>query len=620
MLMIRIVFFSLFAFVVSQVNGQFTDDFSDNNFSQNPQWIGTSLKFTVNDQVLALNDNQAGAAWLVTQSTRIEQTQWEFWIRMAFTPSNNNHPKIYLVSDNPDLSAPLNGYYIRIGKDGTGNKKLYFFRQEEETHTEIMAGSDNLASTSNNRIRIKVIRDGNGNWSFFADQDGGRLYLPQGSVNDRSIAGTQWFGIHCSYTVSNSKNFYFDDFYVGDIIVDNTPPSVTTIIPLNENALLINFSEPVEPVAATTITNFVVDKEIGPPVSAKFSGPEKIILTFENSFIQKENYTIQINHVTDYAGNSMGRYTGHFIWFQPSTHDVVFNEIMANPSPAVGLPAHEYIELYNRTDYEINISGWILMAGSAQRLLPPALIPAKGYLILTHGGGFDDLKNYGNIIAVGGMTSTTLTNAGLTLVLYNQNMEMMTYVVYSDQWYANPSKTGGGWSLERIDPENVCEGSNNWKASVDPKGGTPGARNSVFTSNPDVTAPSLLRAGFEASNEVSLYFSENMPDESIIDVGLYALDRGIGNPVEVVTYPPVNRKVSLILEQDLQPGVIYQVTLSPNISDCAGNRITKRTSATAIPFAAEDLDLVINEILFNPPEGGVRYVEIYNRSSRVLDM
>ena len=190
---------------------QFTDDFSDGDFTNDPPWVGNHHKFIVDDGVLQLYDDAAGTSYLATESHMVHFTQWEFWVRLAFTPSDNNHARIYLVSDGSELDKPLNGYFLQIGKTGGDNKRLYFYRQDGEAVEELMAGSMNLATATNNILRIRVTRDGFGNWEFQADPAGGNILIPQGEAFDNKHTSTSWFGLKCTYTVSNSKRFYLDD-------------------------------------------------------------------------------------------------------------------------------------------------------------------------------------------------------------------------------------------------------------------------------------------------------------------------------------------------------------------------------------------------------------------------
>ena len=64
-------------------------------------------------------------------------------------------------------------------------------------------------------------------------------------------------------------------------------------------------------------------------------------------------------------------------------------------------------------------------------------------------------------------------------------------VYYRDTWYQNTAKENGGYSLEKIDPLNTCGEMNNWKASADENGGTPGKVNSVFANNIDILPPKI---------------------------------------------------------------------------------------------------------------------------------
>lgn len=620
--MIRKNLIFLFLFTPIFVYPQFIDDFSDGNFNLNPTWLGDIQNFIVDDQILRLNDTDAGLSYLATSSSVFENTQWEFWVRLAFTPSDNNHPRIYLMSDTQNLTNPLNGYYLQIGKSGTDNKQLFFYRQNGDEHTLLLTGDQNIALTTNNRIRIKTIRDAEGNWEFFADPAGGVAFVAQGEIFDDTHSATNWFGVYCRYTSSNSNRFYFDDFYVGEIYVDETPPVVEEFFVTSATTIDIVFSEAITPETAENVNNYFVDKTIGVPMVATLSpiDAQTVSLIFSQSFVQEETYTLSLSNIEDFAGNIMEPESLNFFWYWPGKYDVVFNELMANPNPPVGLPAYEYIELYNTSNYEINIEDWTLQHGTTMRLLPDAVIAPGEFLVLTSDAGYDAFTDVTNKIAVSGLSTTALTNAGTTLILWNTDMELISYVDYSDQWYGNPTKADGGWSLEKLDPLNFCEEANNWIASTNIRGGTPGEINSVAQNNPDTSAPVFVRVGYEAENRVSIFFNEPMDPATLSNIQYYTFDNGLGNPGELILFPPDYKKVDLVFNQNFQPGIAYTATLSDELTDCAGNSLGNKTQRFGVPEQADSLDIVINELLFNPPERGVRYVEIYNRSPKIIDL
>ncbi len=619
--------FPLFLFFPLIGFAQINENFSDGDFTKDPEWIGDTDKFIVNEKYqLQLNDTEAGDAFLATQNVMIDNTQWEFWVRMAFTPSNNNHPRIYLVADKSDLHGEINGYFIRIGKDGSDNKRIYFYRQDGDLIHELMEGSRNIASASNNLIRVRVIRDDSGTWEFWADEYGGMLYLPQGSVNDNTYISTAWFVLFCRYTIANSDRFYFDDIYVGDIIPDIDPPEVLKLNVADPNILDVHFSKVVKKESAENVSNYYVDRGVGFPVIANRNpeSPNIVRLFFEQNFPENKIYKINIQNIEDLSKNFMEPFEGEFMNYVAGRFDVVFNELMVNPSPVVELPPYEFIELYNTTGFDIDIQGWWLHDHHGQREIPYGVIPADGYLVLTTEEGYDELSAYGNVVAVPGFTSSSVTHGGTELILYDENYYLISAVLYSDEWYRDPAKDGGGWSLEKIDPYNFCGGKNNWRASEDLRGGTPSATNSIKDENPDSDLPDLVRTGFIANDGIVLFFSEPMNEYSLIDKEdyyIYHEDHHIGNPVLVEPLAPFFQKVKLFLPAELQPGLIYTAVVSETFSDCAGNKLERNSAKIAVPEPADTFDVVINEILFNPPTAtSQRYIELYNRSGKVVDL
>jgi hypothetical protein len=62
--------------------------------------------------------------------------------------------------------------------------------------------------------------------------------------------------------------------------------------------------------------------------------------------------------------------------------DIVISEIMADPTPAVALPAKEYLELHNRRSDTVCLKGWHLSDGSSNSLFPEVSIMPGGWLIV----------------------------------------------------------------------------------------------------------------------------------------------------------------------------------------------------------------------------------------------
>jgi hypothetical protein len=170
-----------------------------------------------------------------------------------------------------------------------------------------------------------------------------------------------------------------------------------------------------------------------------------------------------------------------------------------------------------------------------------------------------------------------------------------------------------------IDTKNPCGGMSNWKAGIDPSGGTPGKKNSVDGVNADQTNPKLLRAFTINSTTVTLVYDEPLDSTKAATVSNYSIDNG-AKALSATGVSPVFNKVSIGLTNAMAAGTVYTITAA-NVTDCMGNNIgTKNSTRFGIAENADSVDLVINEILYNPKPNGVDYVELYNRSKKIIDL
>lgn len=305
-----------------------------------------------------------------------------------------------------------------------------------------------------------------------------------------------------------------------------------------------------------------------------------------------------------------------FTWAQ-NRYAIVIDEIMADPSPSIGLPANEWIELKNVSPNPVNLQNWRIGDASGQSgPMPGFILQPDSFVIVCTGSAVAAMQVYGRVISVTSFPS--LDNDGDQVYLKNSAGVTIHAVNYSSSWYKNSVKSNGGWTLEMIDTKNPCAGSSNWKASTDIRGGSPGMKNSVDGILNDLSGPSLLSSYTTDPLTVILVFDEPLDSASAALGSHYVIDAGVAIQ-SVAVLSPFFDKVQLRLTTALQPNIVYTITAT-NLSDCKGNSIGVRNKTkTGLPADAAERDMIINEILFNPRSGGSDYVEFYNRSAKIFD-
>jgi hypothetical protein len=301
-----------------------------------------------------------------------------------------------------------------------------------------------------------------------------------------------------------------------------------------------------------------------------------------------------------------------------SRHDVLITELMADPSPQVGLPPGEFVEITNVSPRTIDLKGWMLADGNSTGLVAqPLAMPPGARVILCSRGYAAEFTALGTSIGLGGFPS--LDNDGDRLTLVSPEGRSIHSVAYDPSWYGNPVKSAGGWSLEMIDPGSPCLGAENWTASRDPSGGTPGKTNSVSGTVRDSLAPRLLRTYTVDSLHLVAVFDESLDSANAADPTLYAIDKGIGRPTSARPLAPMFQEVSIRLATPMRQGTVYHLSARMQ-RDCAGNGMTSDMDCRAgLPGASADRQIRINEILFNPLSGGSDYVELLNLGPGILD-
>lgn len=597
-------------------NAQFSDNFEDGDLTNGTSWSGDTQKFKVNtDKQLQLNTTGEGVSYLSAELLATGIVEWNIRIKLSFSPSDNNHTLIYLVSDCPDLLAPLNGYYLKLGETGSSDA-IELYRQSQSEHFLVARGTGGFLKDPFD-VRVKVVRD-DGHWQLFADSTGGNDFALQVEGNDDYWQEYGYFGIVCRYTSSNSTKFRFDDIYAGPLIIDSKPPELLESVVSGASSIDLYFSEPLKTAPCAQLSNYEIDNDFGYPVAAgrDVGQPSLVHLQFLDQFIEGQEYQLTISNLQDEAGNVMPLTTETIIYDPVRPFDVLISEIMADPSPAVGLPECEYLELYNKTNHRIRIDGWKLIIGESVKDLPTFTIDPQSYHLLTENGCDTLLSIFGTVTSIPGFG---LLNTGCPVALKDMNDALIHQVTYDPAWYGNAFKESGGWSLEMIDPINPCGADENWAVSVDQSGGTPGRLNSVNAVNPDITLPRVSWIAVPDSVSVKVAFSEVMDSLTLINPYNYSVDHGFGYPLSVIADPMIYNAVTLRFSTAFSFDTVYCLTINTGLSDCSGNKLDKVIRLPfGLPAYPDSSDLVINELLFDPRTSCSEFAEIYNRSHKVI--
>ncbi len=610
--------FFCFVFILTHYIGfgQVIDDFSDGDFTSNPTWSGTDADYIVNGSFeLQLSNTIAAISYLTTPHglATLDNKEWNGIIRQTFSPSGSNFGRFYLTAASADLTTDPDGFYLQLGEAGSLDA-VRLFKVVGGTDTELIAGPSAQIANSF-AIGVRVVRDNLGNWSLYIDDAGGTNYTLAGTTNDASALLGTHSGFMETYTSSNADNFFYDDIYIGDEIVDVAPPVLVSATAINANLIDIQFDEAVDPVTAEDVNNYDIQPFLS-ALSATVDGtnPALVHIVPTSALVNGMGYGIFTDNIEDLLGNVSGPQSANFSFLiaeVPAIGDVVINEFLCDPTPTVGLKEAEFVEIYNKSSKIFNVQDWKIGDASSDGTIQQGWLLPGEYMVLTGTSNVDSFA-----VAVQVTSFPSLNNSGDNLVLRTDLGLVLDSITYSDEWYGDINKEGGGYTIERINPDDPCSDFSDWLASNDPLGGTPGLQNSIYDNTPDTDAPGFSQLIALAPNFLEIYFDEGMDSTALANTAISVNPTlTIQNKYVLGAYPTV---MTLEFVETFQASQLYSITIQ-NTADCWLNS-ADLIGEFALPENAVAGDVAINEIMFNPITGGTDWVEVYNTSNKLIDL
>jgi len=176
------------------------------------------------------------------------------------------------------------------------------------------------------------------------------------------------------------------------------------------------------------------------------------------------------------------------------TDHLVVNEVYYHIGTGKGKdPDNEWVEIYNPTDSEVNISGWKICDGNSCDTIPTSSpIPSKGFAVITYKSSTWDKwpsipSEAIKIVLDSAVGKNGLENAGDRVILKNASDSVIDAMSYgNDTTYFELSVSGKGKSLARIIKGYDTNSATDWIINATPNPGTnpsvDGVETLIFTS------------------------------------------------------------------------------------------------------------------------------------------
>lgn len=612
--MIRIVLtLCCFVGIQSLAFTQIFDPFDDGDLTSSPPWSGDLTNFFVEAGQLRSLPGSTGSYQLHTPNTVWLDQEYQIDLDVNLQLSQTNQFVFYLGIEQPNLTGISPGLYLFFGQNplnpnlhiGVYYQKLGY-TDYNFTDPLITYNFPLLSSLPKDlKVRVRIGAD----TLIALAVDDGLGFQEVGQIKPTLISlFPAYTGFLFRFTTSNANKLAVNSIYAGAKRPDPSPPPMRVIDlkSVSLDSFFFTFSLP--------LANPILEDS----GSIKFNGINAIsdISTSQdqrsfsvalNQKFETDSVNISIDGLKAINNQVLNNFdTTLLIRKLPQKGDIIITEFLPDPIPTRGLPAFEFVELYNTTNYYLNLDSCRIadMVGVSAHL--NSTIAPKEYLVvapLNAEKTFPETTIYID-------DWPTLNNSEEKISIINKVGSELDVVSYEDDWHTNADGLEGGISLERIDLENSCNGALNFTSSENKNGGTPGSQNSVFSSLEDNLAPELLQASLLGDR---LFLMFNEPIDTI------------GNSIQlfqgsqpIPSLPQFN--------PGLTQASFFGIDLSSgqkefkivNIKDCKGNVNEISFEAIAIKESLQHGDLIINEIMADPKIGEPEWIELYVRSKQPI--
>jgi hypothetical protein len=392
-----------------------------------------------------------------------------------------------------------------------------------------------------------------------------------------------------------------------EVAPDVTPPKPLIISVPNELTIVIDFNETLESGSATNNSNFLLSPII--PVSVIDHDLDRITLTLSSALLSGIDYQVSIINQKDIFGNVLADTTFDLRYLEfstPKRSDIIINEVLYKRADE---NSPEFIELYNRSSNNFDLSNWKISDAAGNTAILPegiTLEPDK-YLVLTDRINFAESMING--IYLPGFPS--LNNNGDGIIIRSDTGLTIDSLFYTEHF-------GGyedGISTEKIDPNAAANDVTNWESNTHKKGHSGGSENSNFQL--DTFKPKPIFAKLQANGTLIVAFSEFIdPSGTSFIIN--------GDQKFITDFDQHSANIVALDGSDLDSFTSFELNIL-NLNDVVGNSLSSGSIQISQPINPGSV--VINEILFDPLSNDednlpdqTEYIELYNTTEYAISL
>lgn len=517
----------------------------------------------------------------------------------GWTLNDNTGSRRKIINKTSEL---VQGSYMVLLPDST------LFRQFPDKNLIVLGTA--FPSLNNGSDDI-VIRDQNGSLidslTYTSDWGGDRVSLERLDSEAPSSFAENWADSpSIDKATPGSSN---------EVSPDTEAPFITQGYTNGLKVLGIKYNERVSSDFATDPSNYTISPAIGISDIVQTKGHE-ISIVLSSAMTDGTVYTVTVQEQADIFGNLQTNSTVQIEYTEFTTAlpgDVIINEILYRRSTG---DSPEFIELYNQSDQNFDLSNWTISDASNSATLPSETQLRSGeYLILTDTESFTMNKIESAGIINGAFIYLprfpSLNDKEDVVVIKSESGMVIDSLNYKNSWGGNTP----GISLERKDPLSASNDLNNWADNTTESGHTAGVENSIY--EPDQVPPQIVFAKTIGNDRLSLEFSEFVvPFNATLTVN--------GSTLSIYDYDPDNANKIIAGPATVNFGDAMVLSVS-DMEDFRGNISKELNIEVSQPLTPASV--VINEIMFDPLADSednlpdqTEYIELYNRSDYAISL